>query len=100
MFFTKAHGIYVPGDIAGFDPDMAEKLKAVAEKYDPKKHSRKKPNAEVATAEINARTSELDAREAALAEREAALEATAPTDEKTSAQKADKASAPPKRSNT
>ncbi len=107
MFFKKAHGIYVPGDIAGFDADQARQLGSAAEKYDPKKHSKTKPTAEAFDAEMAARTSELDAREAALAEREAALETSAddqtktgkPTTKKPTTQKAKETGAPPERGN-
>lgn len=95
MFFKKAHGSYVPGDIAGFEPDMAKQLWSVAEKYDPKIHSKNKPTAEKLEAEMQARTSQLDEREAALAEREAALEVTPAAEKKTLAQQAAATGVPP-----
>lgn len=34
--FTKGHGRYVKGDVAGFDEERAEKLRAVTKPYDEK----------------------------------------------------------------
>ncbi|KQI66962.1 hypothetical protein AN189_18070 [Loktanella sp. 3ANDIMAR09] len=76
MKFTKAHGVYVPGDVAGFDPVRAAKLQAVARPFDPEKDDlRKVSPGGISDAELTAGLQDLAAREAAVAEREAELAA-------------------------
>lgn len=84
--FFKPHGPYVKGDIAGFDPVKATKLKSVARPYDAEAEKNlatvtlnmdtKEVQAMIADAEAEfaSKAADLEAREAALAAREAALE--------------------------
>ena len=86
MKFFKGHGVYVAGDIAGFEPEKAAKLKSVARPYDAKSEAEQAKQMErIGTAEARdmlaqaeadfaAKAADLEAREAALAEREAALD--------------------------
>jgi hypothetical protein len=74
LFFTKPHGVYVAGDVAGFDPAVAAKLSAVAVAYDPEVHDRKnKPADPAATSGLDAKLADLAEREADVLRREAAL---------------------------
>lgn len=87
--FFKPHGPYVKGDIAGFDPVKATKLKSVARPYDAEAEKNlatvtlNMDTTEVqaliadAEAEFASKAADLEAREAALAAREAALAANA-----------------------
>ncbi|MFG6586062.1 hypothetical protein [Sulfitobacter sp. MOLA879] len=81
MKFHKGHGPYVKGDIAGFEPEKAAKLKGVATPYDAEAEAKakqtEKDSAAKADAELAARAADLDAREAELAKREAALDGAA-----------------------
>jgi hypothetical protein len=67
--FTKGHGRYVKGDIAGFDSDTARKLRGVTMPYNAAANAANMVMA--AVEEVNA----LDAREKELAAREAEFEA-------------------------
>ena len=87
--FFKAHGPYVKGDIAGFDPVKAAKLKSVARPYDAEAEKNlatvtlnmdtTEARAMIADAEAEfaSKAAHLEAREAVLAAREAALESKA-----------------------
>ena len=74
--FTKAHGVYVPGDVAGFEPVTAERFVAaqVAVKFDKAEHGTGKVVGDRgASPELTAALADLQAREDAVAKREAAL---------------------------
>ncbi|MGB1388623.1 MAG: hypothetical protein ACPG61_07025 [Paracoccaceae bacterium] len=88
--FTKSHGPYVKGDIAGFDPEKAAKLKGVTVAYVAKAEKAMdaalaksiadgtfEKDARATMDELERRALDLKEREAALAEREAALDAPA-----------------------
>ena len=91
--FTKSHGIYVPGDVAGFPHNRADRLIAAgkAKRFDPDRDDMSRLTGDRAEREalaaqgiaLDKREAELKAREDALAEREAA------------AGKSDEAGAPP-----
>jgi hypothetical protein len=74
--FTKAHGVYVPGDVAGFEPVTAERFIAakVAVKFDKAAHGTGKITGDPgASPELTAALADLNAREVALSKREEAL---------------------------
>ncbi|WP_435988539.1 hypothetical protein [Sulfitobacter sp. SH24] len=97
MKFFKGHGVYVAGDIAGFEPEKAAKLKSVARPYDEKAEAEQAKQMErigtveardmiaQAGADFAAKEADLQEREAALAAREAALNANGGVDETTPA---------------
>lgn len=74
--FEQAHGVYVPGDVAGFEQATAERFIAakVAVKFDKAEHGTGKVVGDPgASPELTAALADLNAREAALAAREEAL---------------------------
>ena len=74
LFFTKPHGVYVAGDVAGFDEVTAKKFAAVAVPYNPEIHDLKKKPADPASApDVVAALADIAAREAAVTLREAAV---------------------------
>jgi hypothetical protein len=74
--FTNAHGVYVPGDVAGFEPVTAERFIAAkaAVKFNKEEHSTGKVVGDPgASPEMTAALADLKEREEAVAAREEAL---------------------------
>lgn len=74
--FNKAHGVYVPGDVAGFEQGTAERFIAakVAVRFNKDEHGTGKVVGDPgASPEMTAALADLKAREEAVAAREEAL---------------------------